>query len=73
MTREIKHQVIFKAAPAAVFAALMDERQHGLFTGEPAKISRKPGGAFHCYDQLHYRFQFGNHRTEAHRSGVALA
>jgi uncharacterized protein YndB with AHSA1/START domain len=51
MTKEIKHRVIIKAAPAAVFAALMDERQHQQFTGERAKISRQPGGTFHCYDR----------------------
>ncbi|MFP6733418.1 MAG: SRPBCC domain-containing protein [Rhodospirillales bacterium] len=28
---------------------LMDSRKHRAFTGAPAKISRKPGGAFSCY------------------------
>jgi hypothetical protein len=27
----------------------MDSRKHRAFTGAPAKISRKPGGAFSCY------------------------
>jgi uncharacterized protein YndB with AHSA1/START domain len=49
MTREIKHQVVINAAPRAVFEALMDEGRHSQFTGEPAKFSRKVGGAFHCY------------------------
>ena len=50
MTREIKHSVTINASPGAVFEALMDQRQHSQFTGEPAKISRKPGGVFRCYD-----------------------
>ncbi len=52
MSREIKHRVLIKAAPQKVFAALLDSRKHAQFTGEPAKISRKVGGTFHCYD--HY-------------------
>ena len=50
MSREIKHQVTINAAPKAVFEALMDERKHSAFSGQPAKISRKAGGAFQCYD-----------------------
>ena len=38
MTREIKHHITLNAAPEAVFEALMDQRQHRQFTGEPAKI-----------------------------------
>jgi uncharacterized protein YndB with AHSA1/START domain len=49
MTREIKQQVVFNAPPARVFSALMDSKQHSRFTGEPAKISRLPGGRFTCY------------------------
>lgn len=48
-TREINHTVTFNAPPAAVFKALMDSKQHSRFTGEPAKMSGKPGGAFTCY------------------------
>ena len=49
MTREIKQTVTINAAPAEVFAALMDETKHSQFTGEPAKINPQPGGAFTCY------------------------
>jgi uncharacterized protein YndB with AHSA1/START domain len=49
-TREINHTVVIHAPPSAVFNALMDSKQHSAFTGEPAKISTKPGGAFTCYD-----------------------
>ena len=49
MSREIKHEVIIKAPPRAVFEALMDEKKHAQFTGAPAKIGRKEGSAFQCY------------------------
>ena len=49
-TREIIHNVIIKASPAAVFDALMDSKKHSQFTGVPAKMSKKIGGAFTCYD-----------------------
>ena len=50
MTREIKHQVIIKAAPKAVFDALMNGKKHAKFTGAPARISSKTGGPFTCYN-----------------------
>ena len=49
MNKEIKHQVTIKAAPPAVFEALMDEKKHAQFTGASAKIGRKAGSAFQCY------------------------
>jgi uncharacterized protein YndB with AHSA1/START domain len=49
MTKNIQHRVTIKAPPKSVFEALMDERKHSQFTGEPAKISRQPGGTFTCY------------------------
>jgi activator of HSP90 ATPase len=49
-TREIIHDVTFNAAPAAVFKALMDSKQHSQFTGAPAMLSKKVGGAFTCYN-----------------------
>jgi len=50
MTREIKQQVIIKAAPNAVFDALMNGKKHSKFTGAPARISSKTGGPFMCYN-----------------------
>jgi uncharacterized protein YndB with AHSA1/START domain len=50
-TRQIDHTVTINAPPAAVFKALMDSKQHSKFTGVPAKMSSKIGGAFTCYDQ----------------------
>jgi uncharacterized protein YndB with AHSA1/START domain len=49
MTRTIRQTVTVAATPRRVYAALMDERKHAKFTGNPAKISRKEGGAFTCY------------------------
>ncbi len=50
MTKTIHQQVLLPAAPKAVYAALMDEKKHAAFTGAKAKISKKVGGAFECYD-----------------------
>jgi uncharacterized protein YndB with AHSA1/START domain len=49
-TREIIHNVTINAAPAAVFDALMDSKKHSQFTGAPAMMSKKVGGAFTCYN-----------------------
>ena len=49
MAQDIKQTVTFNARPGVVFEMLMDSRKHRAFTGAPAKISRKPGGAFSCY------------------------
>jgi uncharacterized protein YndB with AHSA1/START domain len=49
MTKNIRQSVIFNAQPKKIFNALIDERLHAKFTGAPALISRKPGGAFTCY------------------------
>lgn len=48
--RSLRQSITFAAAPAAVYAALMDSRQHARFTGSPARISRKVGGRFEAYD-----------------------
>ena len=37
------------APPKKVFGALVNEKKHARFTGRPASISRKVGGAFTCY------------------------
>jgi uncharacterized protein YndB with AHSA1/START domain len=49
MKTTIRQTVQIKAAPNQVFEALIDEKQHAKFTGAPATISRKAGGAFTCY------------------------
>ena len=46
MGKTIRQQVTFRVKPHEVYEALMDSRQHARFTGEPARISRKVGGAF---------------------------
>ena len=50
MAQDIKQTVTFNARPGVVFEMLMDQRKHSAFSGAPARISRKPGGAFSCYD-----------------------
>jgi uncharacterized protein YndB with AHSA1/START domain len=49
MTKNIKQQVLIGALPVEVFEALMSDTKHGRFTGEPARIARRVGGAFSCY------------------------
>jgi activator of HSP90 ATPase len=49
MSKAIKQTATFKAAPHAIYEALMDERKHAAFTGGDAKISRKVGGKFTIY------------------------
>ena len=50
MTKTIRQTVLLPGAPARVYAALIESRQHAQFTGAPAKISARVGGAFSCYD-----------------------
>jgi len=48
-TRDLEHTVRFRATPKAVYDALMDQKKHAAFTGEPAKVVAKVGGAFSAY------------------------
>jgi len=48
-TRTIRHNGAIGAAPKQVFGALIKGRKHAKFTGAPASISRRIGGAFTCY------------------------
>lgn len=49
MAQSIRQTELFDAKPEQVFEALMDSRQHAAFTGAPARISRKVGGAVSAY------------------------
>ena len=49
MPKTIRQTATFKASPRAVYEALMDSRKHAAFTGNPARIDRKPGGRFTAY------------------------
>lgn len=49
MGKAFKQTVTFKAAPHAVYEALMDEKKHAAFTGGDTEISRKVGGKFTLY------------------------
>jgi activator of HSP90 ATPase len=49
MARIIRQSATLHAPPHAVYEALMDSRQHARFTGSPARISRKVGGAISAY------------------------
>lgn len=49
MAKTIRQSVTIKASPRAVYEALMDSRRHAAFSGDAARISRKPGGSFMAY------------------------
>src|SRR5712691_8952682 len=42
----IHQEVDFKASPARIYEALLDEKQFSAFSGTPAQIQREAGGAF---------------------------
>ena len=48
-TKNINQRVTFAAAPARVYAALLETDQHARFTGERARIEPQIGGKFTCY------------------------
>ncbi len=49
MSKPIHQEIDFKASPRRIYEALMNDKEHGEFTGGPAKISRDVGGAFSCH------------------------
>jgi len=51
-TKNIHHEVTFKASPEAVYEALMDSKKHSAFTGAPAKIATKVSGAFTIFGDM---------------------
>jgi activator of HSP90 ATPase len=42
----VHQEIDLPAAPDRVYEALLDERQFAAFSGAPASIERRPGGAF---------------------------
>lgn len=48
--KTIRQTVTIRAAPLAVYEALMDSRIHSAFTGSAARISPRVGGRFTAYD-----------------------
>ena len=50
ITKTITQSVTLPGRPAAVYAALMNEKKHRAFTGAAAKIDARVGGRFTCYD-----------------------
>ena len=50
MAKPIHQEVVIKAPPQRVYAALTDAKRFSAFTGgAPAEISREAGGAFTCF------------------------
>lgn len=48
--KNIRQSVIIPGPPRQVYEALMNSKKHALFTGSKARIDRKAGGRFSCYD-----------------------
>ena len=52
-TRTSIHQdVAFKASPQRIYDALLDSKQFAAFTGRPAEIDPREGGAFSLFGDL---------------------
>jgi activator of HSP90 ATPase len=50
MTEIIRQTVIFPVPPQVVYDAIMDEKQHAVFTGAKARIDQSVGGKFTAWD-----------------------
>jgi activator of HSP90 ATPase len=48
----IHQEVLIKAAPQQVYAALTDAKKFSEFTGAPAEINPESGGQFSCFDGM---------------------
>jgi activator of HSP90 ATPase len=48
----IHQEVAFKAGPQRIYEALLDSKQFAAFTGRPAEIDPKEGGAFSLFGGL---------------------
>jgi activator of HSP90 ATPase len=49
MSNAIHQEIEFKTSPQRVYEALLDSKQFSAFTGAPAQIEGKEGGAFSCF------------------------
>jgi len=49
MSNPIQQAIEFKTSPERVYEGLLDAKQFSSFSGAPAEIDRKPGGAFSCF------------------------
>ena len=52
MSNTIRQEVTINAPPNRVYEALLDAKQFGAFTGTPADIDPKAGGAFSCFGDV---------------------
>jgi uncharacterized protein YndB with AHSA1/START domain len=49
MSNSIRQEVTIKASPNRVYDALLDSKSFSEFTGAPAEIDPRSGGAFSCF------------------------
>ncbi len=48
----LHYEIDYAAAPQRIYAALLESKQFAAFTGLPAEIDAKPGGAFALFGKL---------------------
>jgi activator of HSP90 ATPase len=49
MSISLRQEIIFKATPERIYGTLLDAKRFSDFTGAPAEIDAKEGGAFSCF------------------------
>jgi uncharacterized protein YndB with AHSA1/START domain len=49
MTNAIRQEIDFNASPQRIYEVLTDEKQFSAFTGAPAEIEGRAGGAFSTF------------------------
>jgi activator of HSP90 ATPase len=49
MSNSIRQEVNIEASPKRIYDALLDAKRFSAFTGAPAEIDPKSGGAFSCF------------------------
>jgi activator of HSP90 ATPase len=52
VTPAIHQSIRFSASPAELYRIYIDPKRHAGLTGQPVKISRKPGSAFSAFGGL---------------------
>ena len=71
MPNAIRHEIDFNTSAQRVYEALIDGRQFSAFTGAPAEIDGRAGGAFSCFGGIISRAQCGTRPEQANCASLA--
>lgn len=52
MSNSIRQEINIDASPKRVYDTLLDAKRFAEFTGAPAEIDARPGGAFSCFNGI---------------------